>query len=70
MAEVNATAGPTVVWAYRRTGKFAFHMLTGAVEPMRAPQACRSLQEVDEVPVQLHDRRLDAVVTEHGCHRC
>jgi len=23
---------PTVVWAYRRTGKFAFHVLTGALE--------------------------------------
>ena len=22
----------TVVWAYRRTGKFAFHVLTGALE--------------------------------------
>jgi 5-formyltetrahydrofolate cyclo-ligase len=29
-----------------------------------------ALQEVDEVPVESHDRRLDAVVTEHGCHRC
>ncbi len=25
-------AGLTVVWAYRRTGKFAFHVLTGALE--------------------------------------
>ncbi|MCA8974034.1 MAG: TIGR04013 family B12-binding domain/radical SAM domain-containing protein [Planctomycetes bacterium] len=24
--------GPAVVWAYRRTGKFAFHALTGALE--------------------------------------
>jgi B12-binding domain/radical SAM domain protein len=26
-----ARAAPTVVWAYRRTGKFAFHVLTGAL---------------------------------------
>ncbi|MCA8952373.1 MAG: TIGR04013 family B12-binding domain/radical SAM domain-containing protein [Planctomycetes bacterium] len=27
-----AVAGLTVIWAYRRTGKFAFHVLTGALE--------------------------------------
>ncbi len=29
---VAVLVSPTVVWAYRRTGKFAFHVLTGALE--------------------------------------
>ncbi len=31
MTDLHDTAPPTVVWAYRRTGKFAFHVLTGAL---------------------------------------
>ncbi|MBL8736309.1 MAG: TIGR04013 family B12-binding domain/radical SAM domain-containing protein [Planctomycetes bacterium] len=31
-ADAASATLPTVVWAYRRTGKFAFHVLTGALE--------------------------------------
>ena len=31
-ARSGGESGPAVVWAYRRTGKFAFHVLTGALE--------------------------------------
>ncbi len=37
-----AAAGLAVVWAYRRTGKFAFHVLTGALE---------SAPDLTQVPV-------------------
>ncbi|MCB9879319.1 MAG: TIGR04013 family B12-binding domain/radical SAM domain-containing protein [Planctomycetes bacterium] len=48
-----------VVWAYRRTGKFAFHVLTGALESDRATR---------EVPLEFANG-VDAVVAAIAAHR-
>ena len=52
-ASANVSASPLlIVWAYRRTGKFAFHVLTGALE---------SAPDLVHVPVEFGNG-VDAVV--------
>ena len=56
-----------VVWAYRRTGKFAFHVLTGALEsaPDLAHVEITFANGVDAVCAAIDEAQVPCVVEPH-----